>query len=238
MIVIPAVDIKDGKAVRLRMGRADDETVYSDDPVAAALKWADAGAARVHVVDLDGAFDGMPGNIEITEAIIDALDCEVETGGGLRTPDAVERLLAAGAARVILGTVAVEDRELSLSMIRKHPGRINLGVDAKDGMVATRGWTETAAIEAVEFVKSFEGEPVAEVIFTDISRDGMLGGPNLDAMSRMAAASPFPMTASGGVGSIGDIRDLLATGSWGAIVGKALYDGRVEISEALAVGSD
>lgn len=236
MIVIPAVDIKGGRAVRLRQGRADDETVYSDDPVAAALRWSSAGAKRVHVVDLDGAFRGEPRNIETIERIIAELGCEVEVGGGLRAREAVARLISSGAARAILGTVAAEDMDAFGEIACEFPGLVSLAVDARDGLVSTRGWTQSTSLEAVEFVRSFEGMPLGEVIYTDISRDGMLTGPNVEAMKKMVDSSPFDVIASGGVGSVDDIRALAGTGAWGAIVGKALYDGRVAIEDALAAG--
>ena len=149
MIVIPAVDVRAGRCVRLRMGRAEDETVYSDDPVEVAVRWDDAGADRIHVVDLDGAFEGVPRNISIIEAIIERVDCEVEVGGGLRAPESVARVLEAGAARAILGTVAAEEPEAFAGIVRAHPGRVNLGLDARDGKVATRGWTEVAGAAAI-----------------------------------------------------------------------------------------
>ena len=236
MIVIPAVDVRAGRCVRLRMGRAEDETVYSDDPVEVAVRWDVAGADRIHVVDLDGAFEGVPRNISIIEAIIERVDCEVEVGGGLRAPESVARVLEAGAARAILGTVAAEEPEAFAGIVRAHPGRVNLGLDARDGKVATRGWTEVAGAAAIDFVRSFAGLPIGEVIYTDISRDGMLSGPNLEAVRLMAGECPFPLIASGGVGSLDDIRALADIGPWGAIVGKALYDGRVSVAEALAAG--
>jgi phosphoribosylformimino-5-aminoimidazole carboxamide ribotide isomerase len=234
VLFIPAVDIRNGKAVRLVQGRSDRETVYSEDPVEAALRWDRAGARRIHVVDLDGAFSGEPRNMAVTLAIIKAVKAEVEVGGGLRTAESVLRMLDAGAARCVIGTKAAEDRPFLERLASARPGRISIGIDARNGIVATRGWTESSRIEASAFAAGLSELPLAEIIYTDIERDGMLEGPNFERIREMQAASPFPVIASGGVSTLADIRRLKEMGVFGCIVGKALYDGRLDIGECLA----
>ena len=234
MIVIPAVDIKDGRCVRLQQGEADRETVYEVDPVAAAVAFAAAGAARIHVVDLDGAFDGRLVNIELVRELIAAVEVPVEFGGGVRTRDAAETLFAAGAARVIVGTRAVERPAFFEELAREFPGRISLGLDAKDGQVAVRGWTQTGDVSASEVVQRVQDLPLGEIIYTDVARDGMLRGPNFAATETIARLSVHPVIAAGGVTSVSDIKRLTAAGIFGAIVGKALYDGRIDPAEAFA----
>ena len=233
MRIIPAVDIKGGKAVRLAQGRADRETIYDADPVRAARRWADAGARRIHVVDLDGAFDGRPKNAELTFAILREIkEVEFEIGGGLRSTESVAALLEAGAARCVIGTKAVEDRNFLTDLARHFPGRICVGLDAKDGKLATKGWVEVSPLAAVDLISELYDLPLAEVIYTDIERDGMLQGPNLRRLEEMRDACPFPLIASGGVTTLENIRALRALGCFGCIVGKALYDGRVELAQA------
>ena len=234
MIVIPAVDIKDGRCVRLQQGEADRETVYEIDPVAAAVAFAEAGAARIHVVDLDGAFNGRLVNIELVREIIAAVDVPVEVGGGVRTRDAAETLFAAGAARVIVGTRAVERPAFFEELAREFPGRINLGLDARDGQVAVRGWVQTGGVSASEVVTRVQDLPLGEIIYTDVARDGMLCGPNFAATETIARLSAHPVIAAGGVVSVSDIKQLATAGIYGAIIGKALYDGRLDPAEAFA----
>lgn len=234
MRIIPAVDIKGGKAVRLVQGRADRETVYDDDPVHAARRWVDEGAKRIHVVDLDGAFDGRPRNAELTFAILKEIrNAEVEIGGGLRSAESVAALLEAGAARCVIGTKAVEDRDFVRDLAHRHPGRISIGLDAKDGKVVTRGWVEVSALVAADLLGEFYDLPLAEVIYTDIERDGMLQGPNLRRLQEIRDASPFPLIASGGITTLDNIRRLRAMECYGCIIGKALYDGRLSLAAAL-----
>lgn len=234
MQVIPAVDIKGGQAVRLVQGLADRKTVYDDDPVRAARRWIDAGAKRLHVVDLDGAFEGFPRNAAITKAIIRALPgVEVEVGGGLRSREAVADLLGAGAARCVIGTKAVEDPAFLRGLAEAYPGRIILGLDAKNGMVATKGWVEVSALSAGELLASVAAWPLAEVIYTDIETDGMLQGPNFARMGEVVKVSRFPVIASGGVATVEHIAALVRLGCFGCIVGKALYDGQLELKAAL-----
>ncbi|MCZ7647214.1 MAG: 1-(5-phosphoribosyl)-5-[(5-phosphoribosylamino)methylideneamino]imidazole-4-carboxamide isomerase [Planctomycetota bacterium] len=233
MLVIPAVDLKDGKAVRLVQGRADRQTVYDEDPVRAARRWADEGATRIHIVDLDGAFEGRPRNAAVTRRILQALEgLEVEVGGGLRTPESVAELLDAGAARCVIGTKAVEDRAFLKRLAETHPGRIILGLDAKNGLVATKGWVEVSELKATDLLAEVAALPLAEVIYTDIETDGMLQGPNFQRLAEVRAVSAFPVIASGGVATAEHLRRLAGDGCFGAIVGKALFDGRLTLREA------
>jgi len=240
MVIIPAVDIKGGKAVRLVQGRADQETVYDNDPVHAARSWAEHGPKRLHVVDLDGAFDGLPKNSNFTFAIIKELKgiLDVEVGGGLRSADAVATLLEAGAARCVIGTRAVEDRDFLRDMAQRFPKRICIGLDAKDGMLATKGWTEVSAVSAVDLLANLCDLPLAEVIYTDIERDGMLSGPNFKRLREVQRASALPVIASGGVTTLEHVKELRAIGCFGAIIGKALYDGRLDLGLALKAAEE
>ncbi len=234
MLVIPAVDIKGGKCVRLRQGRAEDVTVFRDDPVAAARRWQDEGAEYLHVVDLDGAFEGVPANIAVVKKILAAMKIPVEIGGGIRTDAVVDELLAAGAARVIIGTKAVESVEWVRGLVSRHPHRVAIGPDVKDGKVAIRGWVEKSALTPADLVKLFAGLPVAAYIITDVRRDGIHAGPNIPATKALAAATPVPVIASGGVSSLADLRALASAGVYAVIVGRALYDGNFTLPEAIA----
>jgi phosphoribosylformimino-5-aminoimidazole carboxamide ribotide isomerase len=236
VIVIPAIDLKDGRCVRLRQGRLDEETVYSQDPAEVARRWESEGARVLHVVDLNGAVEGVPRNRAAVESILKAVKIPVQVGGGIRDLATVEAYLAAGAERVVLGTAVVQDAALLEEACRRFPGRVVVGVDAKDGRVAVRGWTAVADQEATDFVGRVAGLAVYAVIYTDIARDGMLEGPNLDALRRMAEVCPVPLIASGGITRTEDLRQLRALGPKviGAIVGKALYEGRIALRAAMA----
>ncbi|MEB3297826.1 MAG: 1-(5-phosphoribosyl)-5-[(5-phosphoribosylamino)methylideneamino]imidazole-4-carboxamide isomerase [Cyanobacteriota bacterium] len=242
MQVIPAIDLLDGHCVRLHQGDYDQVTRFSNDPVAQALSWQEQGAQRLHLVDLDGARSGRPVNDRVVKAITAALAIPVQLGGGVRTSDRAEELLAAGLDRVILGTVALEQPELVEALAARHPGRIVVGIDARDGKVATRGWIEASSTEATELVRRFSASPLAALICTDIATDGTLAGPNLGFLRAMAEASSVPVIASGGIGSLEHLLSLLSIaplGVEGVIVGRALYDGRVELAEALqAIGDE
>ena len=237
MLIIPAVDLRGGKCVRLLQGRADAETVFSDDPVAMAVKWQSKGAAFLHVVDLDGAFTGSQKNLDVVREIADALDIPIELGGGIRDQKAVERVLQAGVQRAILGTSALKDPAFAEAVCREYGNRIAVGIDAKDGMVATHGWTEVAKKSAVDFAVEMEAAGVKTIIYTDIKRDGMLTGPNIEATGTLAKATQdVEIIASGGVSSLKDIRNLKKVellGVTGVIVGKALYTGDVLLEEAI-----
>jgi phosphoribosylformimino-5-aminoimidazole carboxamide ribotide isomerase len=240
MHVIPAIDLLDGQCVRLHQGDYDQVTRFSTDPVAQALDWQRQGARRLHLVDLDGARRGEPVNDAVVRAIAAALAIPVQLGGGVRTAERAEELLACGLDRVILGTVALEEPDLVRELARRHPGRIVVGIDARDGRVATRGWLEESTVEATALARRFEGSGVAALITTDIATDGTLTGPNLAFLRAMAEASRIPVIASGGIGCLDDLLSLLALaplGVEGVIVGRALYDGRVDLAEALqAIG--
>jgi len=240
MDVIPAIDLLDGQCVRLHQGDYDQVTRFSDDPVAQALAWQGQGAQRLHLVDLDGARTGLPINDAVVRQITTALAIPVQLGGGVRSAERAEALLACGLDRVILGTVAVEHPELVRELAERHPGRIVVGIDAKNGLVATRGWIEASTVEASALASSFEGSAVAALITTDIATDGTLAGPNLEFLRTMAQASSIPVIASGGIGDLADLLSLLSLaplGVEGVIVGRALYDGRLDLAEALqAIG--
>lgn len=233
MHILPAVDIKGGKAVRLFQGEKDKETVYSDSPLSMAQRWADDGATYLHVVDLDGAFDGDSSNEKHIEQIVKNLKIPVEVGGGIRSLEKAKRLLDYGVDRVIIGTKALEDRPFLDSLLQTFPGRVNVGVDARDGYVAVKGWTETSGVKAEEFLAELSGSGVAAIIYTDISRDGALAGANVEAMRRATEATDVPIIASGGVTSVDDIRALAKLPLFGIISGKALYDGRMTLQQAL-----
>lgn len=234
MLVIPAIDLKGGKCVRLLQGREKDVTVYSDDPAATARRWESLGAGLIHLVDLDGAFTGEQKNMEAIRAIRKAVRADLEVGGGIRTLERLGELLSLGINRVILGTAAAENPELLREACATHPGRVLVGIDARDGKVAVKGWTELTGHEAPEFARMAESYGAAGIIYTDISRDGMLTGPNIRATREMVDSVGVPVIASGGVSSIEDIRRLMAIkGLWGAITGKAIYSGSLDLKEAI-----
>ena len=238
LTLYPAIDLKDGACVRLRRGAMDDATVYSDDPAAQARAWQDAGCRWLHVVDLNGAFAGRAVNGAAVAAILAAAAVPVQLGGGIRDLAGVERWLAAGVRRVILGSAAVRDPALVREACRRFPGRIVVGIDARDGFVATDGWAETSTLAAPDLAARFADAGVVAIIYTDIGRDGMLGGLNLEGTAALATSSTIPVIASGGVGSLDDLqalRDLAHGNIEGVIVGRALYDGRVELPEALSM---
>ncbi|MEN9496590.1 MAG: 1-(5-phosphoribosyl)-5-[(5-phosphoribosylamino)methylideneamino]imidazole-4-carboxamide isomerase [Synechococcaceae bacterium WB4_1_0192] len=242
MQIIPAIDLLDGQCVRLHQGDYDQVTRFSSDPVAQALDWQRQGAERLHLVDLDGARTGQPVNDQVIKAITAALSIPVQLGGGVRSAERAEELLASGLDRVILGTVAIEKPDLVDALASRHPGRVVVGIDAKDGLVATRGWIETSTVQATDLARRFAASGVAAIISTDIATDGTLAGPNLEALRAMAEASSVPVIASGGIGTLEDILSLLTIaplGVNGVIVGRALYDGTVNLGEALqAVGPE
>ena len=239
MIVIPAIDLKDGRCVRLRQGRMQDETVYSQDPSEVARRWETEGAQLLHVVDLNGAVEGTPRNRAAIESILKAVTIPVQVGGGIRTLEMIESYLSSGVERVVLGTAVVRDQPLLAAACRRFPGRVIVGVDAKGGKVAVQGWTDVADLDAADFVVRLAGLPVYAVIYTDIARDGMLEGPNLESLRRMADACPVPLIASGGITRTEDLRLLRAIGPKviGAILGKALYEGLLDLRSAMAAAN-
>ena len=238
LTLYPAIDLKDGACVRLKRGAMDQATVYSDDPGAQAEAWQDAGCQWLHVVDLNGAFAGRSVNGAAVEAILAAARVPVQLGGGIRDIAAIERWVRAGVRRVILGSAAVQTPELVWEACRAFPGQVAVGIDARDGMVATQGWAEATQIRALELALRFEDAGAAAVIYTDIGRDGMLTGLDLDQTLALAGSLRTPVIASGGVGSLADLqalRDRATSGVQGVIVGTALYDGRIELADALAL---
>jgi phosphoribosylformimino-5-aminoimidazole carboxamide ribotide isomerase len=237
LTLYPAIDLKDGQCVRLRRGEMDDATVYSSDPAAQARAWQDAGFSWLHVVDLNGAFAGRPVNAAAVAAILGAVTIPVQLGGGIRDMGGIEAWLAAGVRRVILGSAAVKDPNLVREACRAFPGQIMVGIDARSGMVATEGWSETSGVEAAELAKSFEDAGVTAIIYTDIGRDGMLSGLNIVQTLALANAVGLPVIASGGVAGLQDLIDLQevshGTMVQGVIIGRALYDGRIDPIRAL-----
>ena len=237
MEILPAIDLLDGACVRLHQGDYDQVTRFSEDPVAQALSWQSQGATRLHLVDLDGAKRGEPINDAAVRAITAALGIPVQLGGGVRSLERAEELIACGLDRVILGTVAIEQPQLVQELAQRHPGRIVVGIDANDGRVATRGWIEQSDVLATDLAKQFSAAGIAAIITTDIATDGTLAGPNLEALRTMAQCSAVPVIASGGIGCMADLLSLLPLeplGVTGVIVGRALYDGRVDLAEAIA----
>lgn len=235
MLLIPAIDLKDGKCVRLLHGEMDKATVFGDDPAAQAAKFEAAGCEWLHLVDLNGAFAGRPVNAAAVEAILARIRVPAQLGGGIRDMTTIETWLGKGLARVILGTVAVENPALVREAARAFPGKVAVGIDARDGRVATRGWAEETSVMATELAKNFEDAGVAALIYTDINRDGAMTGPNVEATAALARAVSIPVIASGGVSSLADLVALRDTGVIaGAISGRALYDGAIDLAEALA----
>lgn len=236
MILYPAIDLKDGQAVRLLRGDMDEATVFSDNPAAQAKAFEDAGCAWLHLVDLNGAFAGEPVNGAAVESILDATSTPAQLGGGIRDLETISMWIDRGIARVILGTIAVENPDLVRAAANAHPGKIAVGIDARGGKVATKGWAEETNVDATDLARSFEDDGVAAIIYTDINRDGAMQGPNIEATAALARAVNIPVIASGGVSSIEDLVALKSCGVAlnGAISGRALYDGAIDLKEALA----
>ena len=240
MLVLPAIDLKGGKCVRLLRGDMSAETVYGDDPVAMGRRWVDAGARYLHVVDLDGAVSGTPVNSEAIAALCAKLPIPLEVGGGIRSVEQADAQLAAGADRVIFGTAALAQPEIVAQACRMFPGRIAVGIDARNGMAAVKGWTETSAVSAVDLARTAERLGAARVIYTDINRDGTEQGVNVAATRAVAEAIGIPVIASGGVGSLADVEAVLPcepVGVEGVIIGRALYSGAVQLAEAIRVAT-
>ncbi len=238
MIVIPAIDLKQGKCVRLLQGRMEDATIYNENPAGQAKAFEEKGAELIHVVDLDGAFEGRPMNLDSIKAILATVKIPIEVGGGIRTMDTIDLLLNAGVSRVILGTAALEVPGLLVLACKKYPGRVVAGIDAKDGKVAVRGWGDVSNVTALELAKKMEDAGVRAIIYTDISRDGMLTGHNFEATTALAKAVSTPIIASGGVKDLDDVKALLAVkdmGIEGVITGKAIYQGTMDLEEAIAL---
>jgi phosphoribosylformimino-5-aminoimidazole carboxamide ribotide isomerase len=235
MLLIPAIDLKDGACVRLRQGRMEDDTVFSDNPVEMAGRWVEAGARRLHLVDLNGAFAGKPVNGEVIQAIAETHpDLPLQVGGGIRDEATIEAYLRVGVSYCIIGTQAVKEPEFVARACQAFPGHVIVGLDAKEGMVAINGWAEVTDQEVVELAHRFQDDGVNAIVYTDIGRDGMLSGPNVEATAALANAISIPVVASGGITHIGDIRDLCEAESdniMGAITGRAIYEGTLDFAE-------
>ena len=236
MIVIPAIDLKDGHCVRLLQGDMDKSTIFSDDPVSVARRWKDHGCKRLHLVDLNGAFAGEPVNGDIVEQIAEEMaDVPIQVGGGIRTLEIIERYCDAGASNIIIGTKAISDIDFVIEACRSFPGKISVGLDARDGRLATEGWSKVSGLMAIEYVEKLVDLGVFEIIYTDISRDGMLGGVNVEATLSMARATNIPIVASGGIRDLEDIKRLIevsSEGIVGAITGRAIYEGTLDFKQA------
>lgn len=232
MQVIPAIDLRGGRCVRLQQGDYARETIFGDDPAAMAARWESEGASRIHLVDLDGAKEGRPVNSEAVRSILDRVKVPCQLGGGVRDEATIAAWLEAGLDRVIVGTKALQDPAWFRSMVEKYPGRLTLGLDARDGRVATGGWLDVSSVAATTLARQFDDLPLAALIYTDIARDGMLDGPNLETTEALARALKTPVTASGGVGSLEDLARLAELPVEAVIVGRALYEGRFRLVEA------
>ncbi|AVR70303.1 MULTISPECIES: 1-(5-phosphoribosyl)-5-[(5-phosphoribosylamino)methylideneamino]imidazole-4-carboxamide isomerase [Pseudomonas aeruginosa group] len=239
MLIIPAIDLKDGACVRLRQGLMEDATVFSDDPVAMAAKWVDGGCRRLHLVDLNGAFEGKPVNGEVVTAIARRYpDLPIQIGGGIRSLETIEHYVRAGVSYVIIGTKAVKQPEFVGEACRAFPGKVIVGLDAKDGFVATDGWAEVSEVQVIDLARRFEADGVSAIVYTDISKDGMMQGCNVEATAALANATRIPVIASGGIHNLGDIQKLLDAGTpgiIGAITGRAIYEGTLDVAEAQAL---
>lgn len=238
MLIIPAIDLKDGQCVRLRQGLMEDSTVFSDDPVAMATQWVEAGTRRLHLVDLNGAFAGEPVNGEVVRAIAKAYpQLPIQIGGGIRSLETIEAYVKAGVSYVIIGTKAVREPDFVTEACQAFPGRVIVGLDAKNGLVATDGWAEVSDVQATDLARQFDALGVSAIVYTDIARDGMMQGVNVEATVQMAQASSIPVIASGGITNMEDIKALAALSSkgiCGAITGRAIYEGTLDVREAQA----
>ena len=239
MIVIPAIDLIDGQCVRLFQGKRDAVTIYSDDPGSIAKRWHSFGAQLIHIVDLDGAFSGSQPNLDAIRAIRLSVEIPLQVGGGIRDIESIIKLFSLGIERVIIGTAAIEDPEFMKSSCGKHPGRIFIGIDSKEGKVAIKGWKEVTSLEATEFAKRLEVAGAAGIIYTDIARDGTLSGPNVEAIRKMVESVNVPVIAAGGISGIEDIKSLMEIKNlWGVITGKAIYSGTLDLREAIQISEE
>jgi phosphoribosylformimino-5-aminoimidazole carboxamide ribotide isomerase len=230
MLILPAIDLRGGKCVRLRQGDYSQETVFGDDPVAMARRWVSEGARALHLVDLDGAKEGKPVNGPVVRRIVESVDVPCQVGGGLRTEADIEATLEIGVARVVLGTRALQDPAWVRQMAQTYPKQVTVGLDAREGKVATHGWLETSEASALDMAREFANWPLYAIVYTDIARDGMLGGPDFDGLTELAAAVPLPVIASGGITTLDNVRELIARNVFGCIIGRALYEGKIDLS--------
>lgn len=242
MLLIPAVDLKEGKCVRLRQGRMDDATVFSDDPVAMAAHWREQGARRLHIVDLDGAFAGQPRNRDLIEKMVQTMgDVPVQVGGGIRTLETIEAYLGAGVAAAIIGTAAIDDPDFLVAAAEAFPDQVILGLDARSGKVATEGWDQTSSVDAIDLARSASTHPIAGIVYTDIDRDGMMSGLNVPATAELARSSGVRVIASGGVTTLSDLAELkegfaeIPELLIGAITGRAIYEGSLDLAQGQAL---
>jgi phosphoribosylformimino-5-aminoimidazole carboxamide ribotide isomerase len=235
LLILPAIDLRGGQCVRLRQGDYEQETVFGDDPTAMARRWVEQGATYLHIVDLDGAKEGHPVNGESVCRIVQGAGVPCQLGGGLRSEDHISQALGWGVQRVVLGTKALREPAWAESMCRRFPGQIVLGIDAREGRVATEGWLQVSECSALDLARRCALWPLAGLVYTDISRDGMLAGPNLEALAQIAAAVSVPVIASGGVTTLDDVRALARMNVAGCIIGRALYEGRLDLPSALAI---
>ncbi|MEZ6143275.1 MAG: 1-(5-phosphoribosyl)-5-[(5-phosphoribosylamino)methylideneamino]imidazole-4-carboxamide isomerase [Zavarzinella sp.] len=233
MQILPAIDLRGGKCVRLRQGDYAQETIFGHDPVAMARRWVSEGATMLHLVDLDGAKIGQPANTEAITAIVRGVDVPCQVGGGMRTEEHIAQTLAAGVQRVIIGTRALQDPLWVREIVERFPGKIVLGLDARDGKVATHGWLTTSDASLLDVAREFAQWPLAAIVYTDIARDGMMNGPNLEGLTELANAVPLPVIASGGVTTLEDVVTLSQRGLAGCIIGRALYEGQLELTAVL-----
>jgi phosphoribosylformimino-5-aminoimidazole carboxamide ribotide isomerase len=231
----PAIDLLGGKCVRLRQGDYAQETVFGDDPAAMARRWTEEGGRHLHLVDLDAAKNGSSANLASIRAIVEAVAIPCELGGGVRSREKIAELLEIGLARLVVGTLALKEPDWFRQVCREFPNRLVLGIDARDGMVATDGWLETSETSAIELARQFAGEPIAAIVYTDIATDGMMAGPNVAAMAEMQRSVDVPVVASGGVTTVDDVRRLRDAGMAGCIIGRALYEGTIDLKEAFEV---
>lgn len=234
MQIWPAIDLRGGKCVRLRQGDYQQETVFAEDPAAVARQFADAGARHLHIVDLEGAREGLPVNLPSVQAILAEVDIECELGGGIRDEQSICELLEFGLSRLVIGTSALVDPDWFRETCRKYPGQLVLGIDARNGKAASDGWLNISDVSAIDLARQYNGEPLAAIIYTDIATDGMMSGPNVAAMAEMQSAVSMPVIASGGVTTISDVKRLAQAGLSGCIIGRALYEGSLRLEEALA----
>lgn len=238
MQIWPAIDLRGGKCVRLRQGDYAQETVFNDDPVSVALEFQAAGAEHLHIVDLDGAREGLPVNLPAVQDIVAAVDMQCELGGGVRDEQSIAELLGFGIQRLVVGTSAIKRPDWFRQTCQAFPDKLVLGIDARDGLVATDGWLETSSVSAIELAQGFADEPLAAIVYTDIATDGMMRGPNVAAMQEMQQAVDLPVVASGGVTTLADVRALGEAGLAAAIIGRALYEGAFELSEAIEIARE
>tara|TARA_B100001939_G_scaffold249839_1_gene216823 strand:+ start:527 stop:1243 length:717 start_codon:yes stop_codon:yes gene_type:complete len=238
MKIWPAIDLRGGNCVRLKQGDYNQETIFGDNPGAMARQWCEQGAECMHLVDLDGARDGLWINQDAVRSIIEAISVPCQLGGGVREESTIELLLGLGVSRLIIGTKALKEPEWFSSMVEKFPHKLALGIDARDGMVATDGWLETSETTAISLAQQFNSQPVAAIIYTDISRDGMMQGANIAGMSEMKQATNIPVIASGGVTTLEDVKQLREAGLDGAIIGRSLYDGVIDLKDAIALAAE